>query len=111
MKTILLTAALIAISDFNIHAAPTPPTDFSDFRQEGIAQRVSNQTFPGERVASQFPAIVTAKMGKSHMPISLRAPRKASEVKAQEKMDSVVRTSVDGKPVSLQTFTYTDTGK
>lgn len=111
MKTILLIAALIGISAIDIPAAPTLQKDFSDFRQEGIAQRVTSLILPGEREVSQLPIKAPATVGKNRLPISLRAPYKVSEVKAQEKMDSVVRTSVDGEPVSLQTFTYTDTGK
>ena len=111
MTTNFLPAVFIGICAFSIQAATAPQKNFSDFRQEGISQRVSNLTLPGERVLPQVTVPAQAKVEKGELPISLRAPYRVSEMNAQEKMDSVIRRSVDGKPISLQTFTYTETGK
>lgn len=111
MTTKLLLAILIGTGTTSLPAAAASQKDFSNFRKDGIAQRPTSVTSPDARPLPGISLPAEKKATKGNMPVALFASIKESEQQAQEKMDSVVRKSLDGTPISLQTFTYTKTGK
>lgn len=107
----LLLSLIICMGTPIVLFAGTSQQDFSNFRKENIAPRPSALRLPDARPVSDISLPVQKKNVEVSMPVSLYASKKESERQAEEKMDSVVRESLDGTLVSLQTFTYTETGK
>ena len=111
MKKKLLYAILIGIGTLGMNASRSIPKDFSHFIKDGVCPKVKSFNH-SERNVSAFNPFSTPENNESgKLAILLGAPVKKTENHPQEKMDSIVRVSVSGEPVSLQTFTYTTKGQ
>lgn len=111
MTKTLLTTMLIACGANGIFAAThIGKTDFSDLKSERIAVRTNVTRLPGERVLPNRFRAPEKETGNDLFPVKFNAPLK-NYGRTIQKMDSVVRTSITGEPLSLQTFTYTSDGQ
>lgn len=112
MTKVYLTSILVGLGLVSMNAAALhSPNDFTAYQKEGIARRSSVMILPDDRVPRSISMPVKKATPSGKMPLSVRDVLRSAREKQQEKMDSVIRTSITGTPVSLQKFTYTDRGQ